>query len=50
VPALPSARPPDESAVRRHQDARLGRDNEAIRAAIHRYDAALERYIPGGGG
>jgi tetratricopeptide repeat protein 30 len=29
------------------QDARLARDSEAMRSAIHRYDDALERYIPG---
>ncbi|WIA22247.1 hypothetical protein OEZ85_004572 [Tetradesmus obliquus] len=28
------------------QDARLSRNNDAIRAAIQRYDEALERYIP----
>lgn len=30
------------------QDARLIRNNDAIRAAIQQYDEALERYIPGG--
>eukprot|EP00878_Enallax_costatus_P029574 GHUV01032089.1.p1 GENE.GHUV01032089.1~~GHUV01032089.1.p1 ORF type:complete len:191 (-),score=33.54 GHUV01032089.1:923-1495(-) len=29
------------------QDARLSRNNDAIRTAIQRYDDALERYIPG---
>lgn len=29
------------------QDARLSRNNDAIRAAIQQYDEALERYIPG---
>ncbi|KAF6262654.1 hypothetical protein COO60DRAFT_1268016 [Scenedesmus sp. NREL 46B-D3] len=28
------------------QDARLGRDNEGIRATIQQYDEALERYVP----
>lgn len=29
------------------QDARLSRNNDAIRVAIQQYDEALERYIPG---
>jgi tetratricopeptide repeat protein 30 len=29
------------------QDARLSRNNDAIRATIQQYDEALERYIPG---
>lgn len=29
------------------QDARLSRNNDAIRAAIQLYDDALERYVPG---
>ena len=35
------------------QDARIARDNEAIKRAINEYDEALEAYIPGerkGGG
>jgi tetratricopeptide repeat protein 30 len=29
------------------QDARIARDNEAIKRAITEYDEALEGYIPG---
>lgn len=31
------------------QDARIARDNEAIKRAINEYDEALEAYIPGEG-
>ena len=30
------------------QDARMARDNDAIKRAITEYDEALEAYIPGG--
>ena len=29
------------------QDARIARDNDAIKRAINEYDEALEAYIPG---
>jgi tetratricopeptide repeat protein 30 len=35
--------------TKRIQDARLSRDNGAVRAAIQQYDDALDAYIPGGG-
>ena len=28
------------------QDARIGRDNDAIKKALKQYDTALEKYIP----
>lgn len=33
--------------LRGTQDARIARDNDAIKRAINEYDEALEAYIPG---